>query len=160
MSAYGAILGPLRSADLLPSTIWKAASKRTSEDENPRFLTIHHLTLSSALALPGLVQYLHGVFVDELERGMTYPQEIRTGEEYTQAMFESYYFAGDVLIAILGHGKHANESVDGSEIATDINDARQGREWAECIAGCYYVTSSVRYCTIPVPMLIFEALHR
>ena len=97
MSAYGAILNSHRPARPLPSTSWKIVPHPTSQDAITRSLTIHHVTLATALALPGLVQYLHNVFVDELERGMTYPQEIHPGEEYTQAMFESYYFSGDEI---------------------------------------------------------------
>lgn len=144
MSAYGAIPSPARSTDLLPSTIWRLPSKQISQDgRRAEIITIHHINLATALALPGLVQYLHTVFADELERGLTYPQEIRTGETYTQDMFEAYYFAGDVLLAMIGCGSaKMTEFVDGSELLprSSIERVRQEREWGDCVAGCYYVS--------------------
>lgn len=143
MSAYGAILSPSsRGEAVLPSTIWILSPTHTSKDSpsrRPQSVTIHHVTLATAQALPGLVQYLHEVFADELERGMTYPQEIKEGEIYTQEMFESYYFAADVLVAVVGM-EDLTEQADGAEVSIGIEAARQGRDWSECIAGCYYVS--------------------
>ncbi|GBE81053.1 hypothetical protein BKA93DRAFT_812063 [Sparassis latifolia] len=136
MSAYGAILGPSRTVTL-PSTLWHLRTTRTRSDVN--HLTIHHLTVSTALALPGLLPYLHAVFADELDRGLSYPQEILAGEIYTEEMFKAYYFAGDVLIAVLGDGKEDSKAHDGGEISQGIEEARNGRSWEDCIAGCYYV---------------------
>lgn len=72
---------------------------------------------------------------------MTYPQEILQGETYTQTMFEDYFFAGDVLIAILGgeEDEYSEKKRDGSEIEIGVDDARDGRPWEECVAGLYYV---------------------
>lgn len=141
MSAYGAIITPNSRKKPLPTTSWTLLPTRNFQNGRPQSIDIHHLTLATARALPGLVEYLHGVFADELERGMTYPQEIYEGEPYTQDMFESYYFAADVLVAVTGHEtEEVSERVDGGKVSTDIETARRGREWAECIAGCYYVS--------------------
>ncbi|KAH9944762.1 hypothetical protein B0H21DRAFT_694559 [Amylocystis lapponica] len=139
MSAYGAIKTPTRAC-ALPSTIWRFNPKRAG---TTNYLTVHHLTLTDALAFPGLVPYLHAVFADELERGLTYPQEILPGEVYTQTMFEAYYFAGDVLVAVIG--EDTVDAADGTQVDpgaerdTGIETARNGRSWETCIAGCYYV---------------------
>lgn len=141
MSAYGAIRRPNHSGPL-PSTVWQLNAKRDSaSDVGIGSLTIHHLTLSSAHTLRGLLEYLHAVFADELERGLTYPQEILPGESYTLDMFEAYYFSGDVLVAVLGdsEGPSPKADHDGKEIPNGIDAARNGRRWEDCIAGCYYV---------------------
>ncbi|OBZ69727.1 hypothetical protein A0H81_10425 [Grifola frondosa] len=102
------------STGFLPSTKWHLKGKRP---DSPKYLTIHHLKLATALAQPGLVEYLHKVFADELERGLTYPQEILPGENYSREMFEGYYLAGDVLVAVLGEVDKQTESgwQDGKE---------------------------------------------
>ncbi|KAI0753099.1 hypothetical protein C8Q80DRAFT_1096395 [Daedaleopsis nitida] len=139
MSAYGAIN---RSHSLsLPSTTWHLRSKRL---DAPKYLTIHHLTLKTATESAGLVDYLHRVFADELERGQTYPQEILAGEEYSKAQFEAYYFAADVLVAVLGLPSQDGVADplfedDGSQVPIGFVEAVNGRSWEDCIAGCYYV---------------------
>ncbi|THH14475.1 hypothetical protein EUX98_g9607 [Antrodiella citrinella] len=91
--------------------------------------------------LPGLVHYLHACFAEELGRGMTYPQEIRENQVYTQEMFEQYYFAADVVVAIVGQdAARAQTKSDGESVSyLDIEVSRDGRTWKECVAGCYYV---------------------
>jgi len=84
------------------------------------------------------VPYLHRCFVDELERGMTYPQEILPGETYTEAQFEAYYFAADVIVGIVGLGE-APPAGDGEIVQEGIEETRRGRSWEECVAGVYYV---------------------
>ena len=136
MSAYGAINTPANTI-FLPSTTWHLKSKRP---DTPSSLTIHHLTLATAEALPGLVDYIHKTFADELERGQTYPQEILAGEEYTRALFDAYYFAKDVLVAVLG--KEGDEpQQDGAAVPTGLAEAVGSRSWEESIAGCYYVST-------------------
>ncbi|KAH9919427.1 uncharacterized protein B0H18DRAFT_1028119 [Fomitopsis serialis] len=139
MSAYGAILTPNRTAGPLPTTRWRLQPTSKYTPAPDAHLTIHHLTLATARAMPGLVEYLHKVFADELERGLTYPQEIRAGEEYALETFEAYYFAADVLVAVIGEGSSGEEIVDGREVELGIEDAVKGRSMEECIAGCYYV---------------------
>ncbi len=69
MSAYGAINTPTISI-VLPSTTWHLKSKHP---DTPSSLTVHHLTLTTAEAFPGLVDYIHKTFADELARGQIYP---------------------------------------------------------------------------------------
>ena len=66
MSAYGAI--KRSNSGPPPSTTWRLKSKRP---DSPRYLTVHHVTLETAEQFPGLVDYLHRVFADELDRGQT-----------------------------------------------------------------------------------------
>ncbi|KAI0645242.1 hypothetical protein C8Q79DRAFT_760461 [Trametes meyenii] len=139
MSAYGAINSPSSSA--LPSTTWQLVLKRP---DTPKYLTLHHLTLEAADKYPGLVDYLHGVFAAELERGLTYPQEILPGKPYTRAQFDGYFFAADALVAVLGQpsADGAADPLDGPDSSTvqiGFAEAVGGRTWEECIAGCYYV---------------------
>ncbi|CDO69605.1 hypothetical protein BN946_scf184875.g8 [Trametes cinnabarina] len=141
MSAYGAI-NASRSSSSLPSTTWQLASKRP---DAPKYLTVHHLTLDRADKFPGLVDYLHRVFADELEGGRTYPQEIIPGQPYTRAEFDAYYFAGDVLVAVLGLPTPEGvadplNAPDGTRVSIGFAEAVGGRTWEECIAGCYYVS--------------------
>ncbi|KAI0941689.1 hypothetical protein AcW1_003507 [Taiwanofungus camphoratus] len=142
MSAYGAIPKPSCSETScpLPSTLWHLKSKDTCSTSH-NYVTIHHLTLATARALSGLLPYLHAVFADELERGLTYPQEILPGETYTQDTFETYYFAADVLVAVIGEIDLLKKPKgnDGSEVQCGIEEATNGRKWENCIAGCYYV---------------------
>ncbi|KAI0628980.1 hypothetical protein C8Q77DRAFT_326404 [Trametes polyzona] len=139
MSAYGAI--NTRSPSPLPSTTWKLASKRANA---PKHLTIHHLTLESAEKFPGLVDYIHRVFADELEQGRTYPQEILPGKPYTRDQFDAYFFAADVLFAVLALPSPEGaadpvKAADGSQVPIGFAEAVGGRTWEEAIAGCYYV---------------------
>ncbi|KAI0776276.1 hypothetical protein BD413DRAFT_469258 [Trametes elegans] len=140
MSAYGAISS--RSASPLASTTWQLASKKP---DAPKYLTIHHLTLKTAAAFPGLIDYLHRVFTDELEGGLTYPQEILPGQPYTRAQFEAYWFAADVLVAVaaqpqqVGAGADPLDAPDGSAVQIGFAEAVGGRVCEEAIAGCYYV---------------------
>ncbi|EJF57528.1 hypothetical protein DICSQDRAFT_183139, partial [Dichomitus squalens LYAD-421 SS1] len=134
MSAYGAIAAHKNSSPL-PTTIWQFKSKGF---DTPSTLTVHHFTLARAEAFSGLIDYIHKTFADELERGQTYPQEILPGEEYTRALFDAYYFAGDVLIAVLGREGDQLQQ-DEAESPIGFIEAVGGRGWEECIAGCYYV---------------------
>jgi len=147
MSAYGAISTAKRPLDPLRSTIWllkrKVSQTDLSGSENTPeivpYLTIHHLTLQTANDFPDLIPYLHESFAEELERGLTYPQEIIPEEPYTQSQFEAYFFAGDVLLAVIGRdGTSAAGNADGSETPLALVEAKIGRSWEDCIAGFYY----------------------
>ncbi|KAH9834026.1 acyl-CoA N-acyltransferase [Rhodofomes roseus] len=139
MSAYGAILTPSRTAGPLPTTRWRLNPTSKYAPPPNAYLTIHHLTLATARAVPGLLVLLHKVFADELERGLTYPQEIRASEEYTLEMFQAYYFAADVLVAVMGEGSLSVDVVDGEDVQLGIGAALKGRDVEDCVAGCYYV---------------------
>ncbi|KAI0368955.1 hypothetical protein BV20DRAFT_968427 [Pilatotrama ljubarskyi] len=141
MSAYGAITTRTSSAFPLPSTTWQLASKRLGA---PKHLSLHPITLETAEKFPGLLDYLHRVFADELERGQTYPQEILPGETYTRAQFDAYWFAADVIIAVTelptpDGTADPLDAPDGSQIQLGFAEAVGGRAWEESIAGCYYV---------------------
>ena len=161
MSAYGAITQPNRPTAPLPSTVWSCPPRAGA----PTHLTLHHLTLADAHALPGLVPYLHACFADELARGRTYPQEVRPGEPYTRAAFETYFFAADVILGLiaseqslieLGVEIEPMEEGKGKEFDIDFDKVRQGRGWAECVAGFYYVSSGRRIRSDCLMALIFR----
>jgi len=134
MSAYGAVSRPARSS-YLPTTVWP----------HPRdFVTLFHIDLS-AIVDPGLFDYLHTIFADEVEQGLTYPQE----DMHDPDVFKAYFFAADVVIAIIGDGSGVTpgplaepDSAPGSavkEVAVDLNTACAGRSWEACLVGFYYV---------------------
>lgn len=146
MSAYGAISVKRKSSNPLPSTVWHLKSKTgPTTPSHARYITVHHLNLEGAASLDGLIPYLHQIFAEELERGLTYPQEILQGETYKQASFEAYFFAADVLIGIISDAadlddvKNLRGSLDGSQVSFGIQEARGVRSWVEAIAGVYYV---------------------
>ncbi|TFK51083.1 hypothetical protein OE88DRAFT_1630569 [Heliocybe sulcata] len=134
MSAYGAIAAPRGSDAPLSSTIWAIERKDSTVTD---YLTIHHLNLARAQALDGLIDYLHHVFAEEIDAGLTYPQEVPVGELYTREAFDAYFFAGDVFVAV--SGAEIGSLASGSDVSFGINDARRGRDWSDCIAGFYYV---------------------
>lgn len=146
MSAYGAISTKNRPQNPLPSTIWNLKNKSgDATTARARYITIHHLTLETASSLGGLVPYLHQTFAEELERGLTYPQEILQGETYTQASFEAYFFAADVLIGIISDPTDVDDvknfcgMADATPTTTGIGESKGKRSWVEAIAGVYYV---------------------
>jgi hypothetical protein len=139
MSAYGAIASTTSSRPPLASTVWPAKPSATG----PSTLTLHHLTLARATELPGLLDCLHSAFAQIIEEGATYPQEILAGEEYKRDSFDAYFFAGDVIVAIVGHEEtnHPVQGAPGQEVQVDIKAAAKGRPWEECVAGFYYARS-------------------
>lgn len=132
MSAYGDI----KRTDAfirLPSTIWNFPSSRVS-DVHPGYITVHHLTLATARALPGFVEYLGAIFAKEIADGMTYPQEGDMGQEN----FETYFFSADVFVGIVG--SLPRTAISGSEQPSlEIETEKADRTWHDCIAGYYYV---------------------
>jgi hypothetical protein len=143
MSAYGALSSKTSSIPPLASTVWPVTSRAGGGASH---VTIHHLTLARAAALPGLLDTLHAAFAAIIEEGMTYPQEILQGEAYTRDAFDAYFMAADVIVAVAGHG-NAPASVSDSaavvEVQSGIDEARDGRSWDECVAGFYYVRARV-----------------
>jgi len=127
MSAYGAIPKPMNLAAPLTPTTWACKAKRP--DSTPKQLTIHHLTLATARLIQGLVEYLRAVLVLDIEAGRTYPQETLEGE----GVFEAYFFAADVFVAIV------NDETAANEISVNIEQSQKGRTWDDCIAGFYYI---------------------
>lgn len=135
MSAYGTIARPTTSTIPIASTYWicetRNVHKATSERPGPDTLglTVHHLTLATARALPGLIEHLYSVFALDIEAGLTYPQETLDGQE----AFESYFFAADVFVGIVC--EHISEVVK-----LDIEQSKGDRSWQGCVAGFYYVS--------------------
>ncbi|KAF9228421.1 acyl-CoA N-acyltransferase [Gyrodon lividus] len=131
MSAYGSISCPAR-ASYLPPTAWQVPR------DVHAFVTLHHIDQSAINLYPGLFEYLHSVFADEVDKGLTYPQE----DVRDPKTFRAYFFAADVLIAIVNNGEiKAKTELEGGikEVDTSLEDARGGRSWDECVAGFYYV---------------------
>ncbi|RDB24831.1 L-azetidine-2-carboxylic acid acetyltransferase [Hypsizygus marmoreus] len=129
MSAYG----PIKRSDAsttstLPNKLWSAPSKSDPD----AYVTTHHLTLATARRIEGLVEHLNTVFAEEVASGLTYPQE----GDVDHSAFEGYFFAADVLVGITGGMPRADR--EGGEIDLDIDVARAGRTWEECVAGFYY----------------------
>ena len=167
MSAYGAISRKVTSIQL--PTIWKTKLKTktatsglttslepNSGSESWQYVVTYHLTLESAAlqSRAGLIEYLHDEFADEVERGLTYPQETLVGERMTKEAFEAYFFAADVILGLvaseqilieLGVEAESMEEGKGKELDIDFDKVRQGRGWAECVAGFYYVSSGDAY---------------
>jgi len=134
MSAYGAISRAQRTS-YLPSTIWGGPRE---ELEAESFVTIHHIDRFVEHTQTGLFSYLHSIFANEVDKGLTYPQEdIRDPEA-----FRAYFFGGDVLVAIAGSGDSPAIKSDHRgvrEIELGLDAARDGRTWEACVAGFYYV---------------------
>jgi hypothetical protein len=95
------------------------------------------LTLAIARSQQGLVDHLREVFALDVEAGRTYPQETIEGE----GVFEAYFFAADVFLAIVSEGEAA-EGVN--EVKVNIKDSRKGRSWEDCVAGFYYVSYALQ----------------
>jgi hypothetical protein len=137
MSAYGAITRPVTSDIPLASTIWACKPNTKRPSSGPTHLTVHHLTLAIARSQQGLVDHLREVFALDVKAGRTYPQETIEGE----GVFEAYFFAADVFLAIVSEGEAA-EGVN--EVNVNIKDSRKGRSWEDCVAGFYYVSYALQ----------------
>ncbi|KAF8141223.1 hypothetical protein EV363DRAFT_1391696 [Boletus edulis] len=110
MSAYGALSRPTRASPLrLPTTAWPHPRDPTTT------VTLFHFNPSAmvdANADTGLFDHLHVIFADEVEKGLTYPQE----DMRDPNAFKAYFFAADFEI-----------------------DLEHARAWDECVVGFYYV---------------------
>ena len=134
MSAYGAVSRPARSS-YLSTTVWP-------HPRDPHaVVTLFHIDLA-AIVDPGFLDHLHAIFADEIERGLTYPQEDMRDLD----AFKAYFFAADVVIAIAGDGSGVTPNpltADGApvakEVAADLDTVRAGRSWDACLVGFYYV---------------------
>lgn len=143
MSAYGE-LKMVRSTGPQPATFWISSWSNKSSGLAGGFCSIYHLTLPSARALPGLLEYLCATFAKEVENGTTYPQE----GEISQVTFEGYFFASDVFIGIIPAPNSDSSKAEEEEIAVEDQEqqvhsieAEKGeRDWEDCIGGFYYVS--------------------
>ncbi|PPQ87442.1 hypothetical protein CVT25_008178 [Psilocybe cyanescens] len=138
MSAYGEIKRVL-DISALPTTVWARFSPIDENTEPDRYISVHHLTLATASALPGLLEYLGAVFAKEIEDGLTYPQE----GEMMQKTFEEYFFAADVFVGIVGQSFPRTATRErirtGDQVRLDIDTERGQRTWEDCVAGYYYI---------------------
>ncbi|KAJ6497704.1 hypothetical protein C8R45DRAFT_822753 [Mycena sanguinolenta] len=131
MAAYGAISRLSTVSEPLPTTFWNI--RRPPAAHSHSYVTVHHLPTASAARLyPGLIDYLGSVMAQEIEDGMTYPQETMPADA-----FESYFFSGDVFLAI--SDLNSTGGPEGTETTLTIDEARQQRTWEDCVAGYYYV---------------------
>jgi hypothetical protein len=135
MSAYGDIKRTNSSICLTP-TIWISQSSRNNSATSGH-ISVHHFTLTTARALPGLLEYLGAIFAKEVKDGKTYPQEDDMGQD----KFEDYFFSADVFVGIVA-GSLPGTFISGSEQPSlEIEEERAGRTWNDCIAGYYYVST-------------------
>jgi len=137
MSAYGNINRAQRTS-YLPTTLWD--SPPAESDGVQSFVTIHHIDRSVVdSAQTGLFNYLHSIFANEVDTGLTYPQE----DIRDPVAFGAYFFGGDVLVAISCRGDPPTIKSDQHgvrEIDLGLDAARNERTWEECVAGFYYVS--------------------
>jgi hypothetical protein len=105
-------------------------------------ITIHHLNITNTPQ--ALINHLYELDKDEVDKGMTYPQEDVGGREG----FVDYFFAADFFVGVRRPEPGAEGSVGTArEVEIGIEEARAGREWADCVVGFYYVR-----CTINIPI--------
>lgn len=156
MSAYGAISRPFHAPKTpLSPTLWSIPQKNGGVNSSPSCITLHHF-IPSNISQSDLVGTLYEEFADEVERGTTYPQEVLpAGTRLSREAFESYFFAGDVFVAIIGGSalasKHTKASIEVEGVQAHVLDgpfhldaAKADREWSDCVAGFYYVIVHLR----------------
>jgi hypothetical protein len=91
-----------------------------------RNLTVFHARLHTIPS--NLLQLLYETFEEELEKGLTYPQEGPIGRDG----FEGYFFGKDVFI-----GQVTDEHGGG----TGLEAVDKGQDWLDRVIGAYYVRS-------------------
>lgn len=128
MSAYGAIERKGTGQRLSP-TSWVV---RQADESLIEMVSIYHFDLTLAKEHAGLIDYLCSVFADEVEAGLTYPQE----GPMNLNQFEAYFFAADVFIAVRSGSRAIASDLSGnSSFEQAVND----RPWQDVIAGFYYI---------------------
>jgi len=130
MSAYGPIKRNDEERSPLPSKMWPT---RPNDSSPHNYMTTHHLTLSTARHLEGLVDHLNSIFAKEVDDGLSYPQE----GEIDRQTFEGYFFSADVFVGVTGGS--ARSDLAAIDVELDVGAARAGRTWSECVAGFYYI---------------------
>ncbi|TDL23015.1 hypothetical protein BD410DRAFT_897860 [Rickenella mellea] len=153
MWVTGSFTSPVNTSKTLPTTLWslppstkKSSASGASVPDIPCFTTVHHLRLSSARNEPGLLDFLHSEFVKEIARGLSYPHDMG---EATRNGFEDYFFAESVFLGIMHEGdvrgvkEYGEEKItDGipmKEVVLSVEDARAGRDWADCLTMFFYI---------------------
>ncbi|KIO25595.1 hypothetical protein M407DRAFT_75531 [Tulasnella calospora MUT 4182] len=97
---------------------------KSSLDNAPAYLSVHHITLASTPA--DLEDILYQEFSQEVDRGNTFPQRSPTSKDH----FHSYFFAHDVFVAI---------QTDSPSPGTTLEDVRAGHQWNDCLQGFFYI---------------------
>ncbi|WVQ80800.1 hypothetical protein IAT38_002906 [Cryptococcus sp. DSM 104549] len=120
MSAYGNINAPGGNVDL-PVLSFPLPTPG---------LALVTYPVKGANAPEKLIRHLYEIFESEVEGGKTYPQE----GPYTYEAFVAYFFAATTIVGII---TPVTESDNG--IKADLESARGGRDWADCVGGCYYI---------------------
>ncbi|KAH7096856.1 hypothetical protein BKA62DRAFT_486859 [Auriculariales sp. MPI-PUGE-AT-0066] len=143
MSAYGAISRPSGAATTpLPTLIYALA------DASAALAAIHIPAPASRYIPDELSALLHETFEQELALGRTYPQE----GPFDDAAFKAYFGGADLIVGVLVPLAPATtyettvfpdakpEAADDA-IVTSLNleQARAGRPWADCVVGSYYI---------------------
>jgi len=118
-----------RPSGPLPSTIWRTGAPSPDHAS----ITVHHLTLATAKAYPGLIEFLHREFSAIVEEGATYPQE-----DVPAAAFASYFLAADVFVGIARANEDGVVSDDSGVIET-LETLGHHEDWSKVVAGFYYV---------------------
>ncbi|KGB74442.1 hypothetical protein I307_05402 [Cryptococcus deuterogattii 99/473] len=121
MSAYGTIATPQPTGSL-PILSFPLPSAG---------LALVTYPVTGADAPEELLRYFYTIFSNELESGCTYPQE----GPITYEEFISYFFAATTIVGVI-RPVGTNGKVD---MPGDLESARAGRTWEECIGGCYYI---------------------
>jgi hypothetical protein len=142
MSPYGAIPRPV-SSQSLDSVLPRHAVLTSKSNADPSTESSTNVTLfriaskdetldstSETYTLSGakhasLVEAMHQVFNDEVERGDTYPQEFVLSNEE----FEGYFFSGDAFVLIKGRHDQA--------LAVDARD--KPKDWNQDLLGFFYI---------------------
>jgi len=118
MSPYGA-----------SATKWSEKTLGPTSHKGPTSsISVHHVNVTNCPT--ALIDYLRDLLDAELEKGMTYPQEAPIGADG----FRSYFFQADAFVGIA----YPPDRTAGV-IPADLDEARSGREWSDCVAGAYYV---------------------
>lgn len=137
MSAYGPSQPRSTNAPILETQFLKLklkdGTKPFSESEysiqtsEHAHLAVYHLTAHTIP--PELAAYLYEIFQEELESGMTYPQEY----PMSRSGFDTYFLGNDLFVGVLTGNTQTDD-------CCSIEQVRNGREWNDCVGGTYYVS--------------------
>ncbi|TYJ55979.1 hypothetical protein B9479_003364 [Cryptococcus floricola] len=121
MSAYGAIAAPKQRGEL-PLLTFPLSTPG---------LALVTYPVTGADAPDELLKYLYSIFSDELDEGITYPQE----GPLTYEQFVAYFFAATTIVGVI----QPVDSEGRAETSGGLEGARAGRTWEEAAGGCYYI---------------------
>ncbi|KAF9353219.1 hypothetical protein BGX26_009007 [Mortierella sp. AD094] len=101
------------------STLFRIASNKEVLDSSSQTYTLSGATHAT------LVDAMHQVFNEEVERGDTYPQEFALDA----SQFENYFFSGDSFVLIKGH----------YQLATEVDQRKDAKDWQKDLLGFFYI---------------------